>query len=332
MPKSLSPSQIKFEDIERAHARIVKMVNKTPIIENRTLNLLSESRLLIKPEMLQITGSFKFRGACNAIVKAVNESNQNGVIAYSSGNHAQGIAAAAHKLGIKAVVVMPEDAPQLKRYGTESWGAEVITYDRKGGESREEKARAIAKERGLRLVRPYDDPDVIAGQGTVGLEIVNQIKKMNVTPDVILIPCGGGGLTAGTAIAMKEAFPNIEVHPVEPVNFDDTTCSLAAGKRLPNKDMAATSICDALLAEKPGRKTFPINKSLCSLGLTVTDEETLNGMLQTYNHLKLVAEPGGAIALSAALHGKIGLTGKIAVIVMSGGNVDPTIFNQIFAK
>jgi threonine dehydratase len=322
---------INITDVEQARTRIEGLNVVTPLIENAMLNERIGGRLLIKPEMLQVTGSFKFRGACNALASLSDAARARGVIAYSSGNHAQGVAAAARMFATQAVIVMPDDAPAVKRAGTESWGAEIVTYDRKAGESREEKAAGLARARGLELIRPYDEPAVMAGQGTAGLEIADQAAAMGVEPDVVLIPCGGGGLTAGIATAITARCPQATVHPVEPANFDDTARSLAAGERRRNSG-PETGLCDALLAPEPGQLTFEVNRRLCGAGLSVSDDEVLDAMFEAFSRLKLVAEPGGAVALAAALAGKLDLAGKTAVVVMSGGNVDPAVFRQMLEQ
>jgi len=316
---------IDVADVEAAADRLHGLAVRTPLLESAALNALAGGRLLLKPEMLQVTGSFKFRGACNRILKLDPEQRRRGVIAYSSGNHAQGVAAAARLHDVPAVIVMPDDAPAVKRAGTAGWGAEIVTYDRRAGASRERIATELADARGLTLIRPYDEADVMAGQGTVGLEIAAQAAERGLQPDIVLVPCGGGGLTAGIATALADRCPQSAVHPVEPEGFDDTARSLANGERLANSGVE-TGFCDALLAPQPGALTFAINRALCGDGLVVSDAEVRTAMLAAFTHLKLVAEPGGAVALAAALTGKVTLDSRTAVAVLSGGNVDAAVY------
>jgi threonine dehydratase len=324
------PLAIALNDIEIAAENIRNAAVRTPLLENRALNEQTGGRLLLKPEMLQVTGSFKFRGAYNCISSLDADERNHGVIAFSSGNHAQGVAAAAHFLGCAATIVMPDDAPAVKVDGTRGWGAEVVTYDRAGGDSREEITEALAQSRGLTLVRPFDDPRVIAGQGTAGLEITAQCDERGLMPDAVLVPCGGGGLVSGIATAVSAHWPEAAVHPVEPDGFDDTARSLKTGERQRN-DGPEQGLCDALLSPMPGRLTFPVVQRFCAPGLVVSDEEVFVAMRAAFANLKLVVEPGGAVALAAALAGKLDLKGKTAVVVMSGGNVDPALFVRAIA-
>jgi threonine dehydratase len=282
-------------------------------------------RLFFKPEPLQVTGSFKFRGAYNHISRLDAAARKAGVIAYSSGNHAQGVAAAAFYCDTPALIVMPEDAPEVKKRGTASWGAEIVTYDRYGSEPREAIAARLAAERGLTMVRPYDDQLIMAGQGTVGLEIMEQLAEQALSPARVLVPCGGGGLTAGVATAVKHHQPDAQVYTVEPEGYDDTARSISTGVRQ-QADMTTSSFCDALLAPEPGRLTYQVNSQLCTGGLAVSDTEVTGAMAAAFGHLKLVLEPGGAVALAAALSGKLDLATGVSVIVLSGGNVDPALF------
>ena len=312
-------------DIEAAAARLAGQAAVTPLLEWAELNARTGARVLIKPETLQRTGSFKFRGAFNKIASLREGPRPPGaVVAYSSGNHAQGVAAAAAMAGLPAVIVMPADAPAIKIAGTRARGAEVVLYDRYR-EQRETVAEALAAERGAALIRPYDDPDVIAGQGTVGDEIARQAAALGVELDAVLIPCGGGGLTAGCALALTARSPATRVYTVEPAGFDDTARSLAAGRRLANEP-GARSFCDALLAERPGELTFAVNRRLLAGGLAVDDTETAAAMAYAFRALKLVVEPGGAVALAALLAGKIDGRGRNVAVVLSGGNVDPATF------
>ena len=318
---------VTIRDIEAAAERLHGIAVRTPLIHNAELDQATRGRVFVKPECLQVTGSFKIRGAFNLMSRLSEEQADRGVVAWSSGNHAQGVAAAGGILGIDAAIVMPEDAPQAKLENTRRLGGEVITYDRYSGD-REAIARAVAKDRGAELVPSYDHADIIGGQGTVGLEIAEQMQEKGVDPDQVLVCCGGGGLSAGSAVAIKDRFPDCSVYIVEPVEFDDTTRSLQAGERL-RIDDAARSICDALQADMPGRLTFEINRRLAAGGLTVSDDEVRDAMRFAFRNLKLVAEPGGSVALAAALSGKIETANKTTVIVISGGNVDAGLFSTI---
>ena len=314
---------VSIADINQAAERLAPVAVRTPMLECPYLNNLAGRRVLIKAEVLQRTGSFKFRGAWNAICALDDSVRSRGVIAYSSGNHAQGIAHAATMFGIPAVVVMPADSPELKLANTRALGAEVVTYDRAGGESRETTGEALANERGLTLIRPYDDPMVIAGQGTVGLEIAEQAAAMNVTKADVLVCCGGGGLSSGIAIALSSLAPDLRVRPVEPEVADDTCRSLRAGSRLAN-DGNPETFCDAIVTPMPGELTFPILYQLAGSGLCVDDDAVLTAMGLALMRLKLVVEPGGAVALEAALNPE-SVTGDAVVCVVTGGNVDPAL-------
>ena len=308
-------------DIEAAAARLAGKAVVTPLLEHPELNEQLGGRLLIKPEVLQRTGSFKFRGAYNRIAAIPAEARGKGVLAYSSGNHAQGVAAAAQLLGLPATIVMPADAPAIKVANTRAYGASVVFYDRYQ-DDRETLATELLAETGATLVKPYDDPGIIAGQGTCGLELMRQARGLEATPDAVLVCCGGGGLTAGVALAVKGLSPGSEVYSVEPEAFDDTLRSLGSGEREGNPP-EARSICDALLSPSPGELTFPLNRRLLAGGLTVTDSEVERAMAFAFRRLKLVVEPGGAVALAAVLSGKITTAGRTTAIVLSGGNVDP---------
>ena len=314
-----------FADILSASERLFRVVLRTPLLESSLLNDRIGRRVLVKPECLQRTGSFKFRGASNKIRALGDGLQDGGVVAYSSGNHAQGVAAAARLAGIPAVIVMPADAPAIKRANTEAWGAEVRLYDRHT-ENREDIGEVVAEARGATLIRPYDDPYVIAGQGTVGLEIHTQLEDFGVEPDAVICPCGGGGLVAGTALALAETRPGLPVYAVEPEGFDDTARALASGRREPLAK-GARSICDSLLAPIPGVITFNLNHRLLKGGLVVSDAEALAAMRTAFLDLKLVAEPGGATALAAVMNGRVPGDGPV-VAVVSGGNVDPAVFRD----
>jgi threonine dehydratase len=314
-----------FADVEAAAARLRGVAARTPLLESAALNERAGGRVLLKAECLQRTGSFKFRGAYNAI----SQTQASAVVAYSSGNHAQGVAAAAKLLGKAATIVMPADAPAIKIASTRAYGAEVRLYDRER-ESREAIGAEIAARTGAALIRPYDDPWIIAGQGTAALELAAQAQELGAAPDLALVPCGGGGLIAGCALALSTAFPGIAIYAVEPDGLDDTRRSLEAGERVANP-AGARSICDALLVPTPGELTFALNRRLLAGGLAVSDEEARGAIAFAFRALKLVLEPGGAVALAAVLSGRLALGGRTAAVVLSGGNVDPELFAAAIA-
>lgn len=313
--------------IEAAARRLDGQAVRTPLLEPAALAKSTGARVFLKPECLQRTGSFKFRGAFNKISQIPAERKVAGVVAFSSGNHAQGVAAAAELLGVPATIVMPADAPQIKTDNTRGYGAEVVPYER-NSQSRERLASEIAEQRGATLVRPYDDPDIIAGQGTCGLEIAEQSAAIGAKLDAVLVCCGGGGLTAGVALAIAARSPETDIFTVEPEGFDDTARSLASGERLPNEP-GAQSFCDALLSPMPGELTFSINRRLIAGGLVVSDAEVEAAMAYAFRTLKLVVEPGGAVALAALLSGKLDVVGKSLAVVLSGGNVDPDLYRRV---
>jgi len=300
---------------------------RTRLISSPALNDRLGCRLFIKPEMLQRTGSFKFRGAYTLISRLSDEVRARGVVAFSSGNHAQGAAAAAAMHGIPATIVMPIDAPAMKLENTKALGATVVTYDRYS-EDRQAIAQSICDEQNAVLVRPYDDPDIISGQGTIGFEIASDLDELGLKADLVLSPCGGGGLISGTALALNDVSPQTQIWAVEPEGHDDTKLSLQKGSIVQNHPDART-ICDALASPMPGDITFAINSALLAGGLVVSDEEAGLAMAEAFRTLKLVAEPGGAVALAAVLRGKIDVAGKTVVVICSGGNVDPALFAKI---
>ncbi len=315
-----------YADVVAAAERLRGHAVATPLIEAPGLNALVGGRVLVKAEVLQLTGSFKFRGAYNAISRLSAEARARGVVAFSSGNHAQGVAAAAKLLGASAKIVMPADAPAVKRAGTAFWGATVVPYDR-AKDDREAISAAIVAAEGRALIRPYDDPDIIAGQGTAGLELVAQADALGATVDAVLVPCGGGGLVGGIGLAVARAWPATAIYCVEPDGFDDTARSLQSGTREGNRP-GATSIADALMAPAPGELTFALNRRNLAGGLAVTDAEMLAAMAAAFQHLKLVIEPGGAVALAAVLAGRYPAKGRTVVVVASGGNVDPATYRR----
>ncbi len=318
-----------FDDVEAAAGRLAGQAVRTPLLENQQLNQHCGGRVLIKPETLQRTGSFKFRGAYNLLSQLTEEQRAAGVVTCSSGNHAQGVASAAAILGLKAIIVMPSDAPRIKIDNTRTYGAEVVFYDREK-ESREAIVAEIAERTGMIFAPPYDHPHTIAGQGSCGLEIAEQTAALDAKLDSMLVCCGGGGLTAGISLALSEKSPDTKIYAVEPEGFDDTARSLASGERQRNAREGG-SICDAILTPTPGEITFDINSRLLAGGLVVTEEEVRDAMRFAFNRLKLVVEPGGAVTLAAVLSGKIETQGKTTAITLSGGNVDPALFASILA-
>lgn len=316
-----------YEMIVAARARIAPVVHRTPLLSSPFLDDIAGRRVLIKAECLQHTGSFKFRGAYSALSGLPDAARQKGVIAFSSGNHAQGIALAAKMHGVAAVIIMPSDAPVLKIENTKALGAEVVLYNR-DTEDRDEIGERLATERGLTLVRPFDEPLVIAGQGTTGLEIAEQagVKRAQV-----LVPCGGGGLTSGIAMALAKVAPDMVVRPCEPAGFDDVARSLTAGKRLSN-ERTSGSICDAIITPVSGEITFPIMKTHCGPGLVVSDDDCLKAMALAFKRLKIVLEPGGAVALAAALFHGGTIDTDTVIAVASGGNVDADVFVNAVQK
>lgn len=316
-----------IDDVLEARERLRDRAVQTPVIESPTLNARIRGRVLIKAECLQRTGSFKFRGAWNCISRLSAESAKGGVVAYSSGNHAQGVAAAAQIMKLPALIVMPSDTPQIKQASTRSYGAEVVTYDR-ATDDREAIANRIASERGAVIVPPFEHPEIIAGQGTAGLEAIEQAAERGIKFDAVLIPAGGGGLTAGNALAFSARSPETKIHTVEPEAFDDHARSLKSGKRERN-GKATGSICDALLSPMPGELTFSINQPRLAPGLVVSEAEVKRAMIFAFEHLKLVIEPGGAVGLAAILAQKIPTEGRNIAVIASGGNVDPALFADI---
>lgn len=316
----------RYADVVAAAARLAGHAARTPLLRAPLPSGVKDATVLLKAETLQRGGAFKFRGAYNRLSQLDAEQAAAGVVAWSSGNHGQGVAAAGQLLGIPTTVVMPRDAPAIKIENTRRFGAEIVFYDRQQREQREEIAYALAAKHGLTVVPSYDDPHVIAGQGTVGLEMVAQARELGADAfDAVLVPVGGGGLIAGCALVLHELSPKTEIYAAEPAGFDDTARSLASGDR-EKVVPGARTLCDALLSPTPGELTFPINKRLVRGGLVVTDEMVLTAMAWAWRELKLVVEPGGAVALAALLHGLYECDGKTVGIVLSGGNVDADVY------
>lgn len=307
--------------IRAAEQRLKGVVRETPILNSPILDEIAGRKLLVKAECLQHTGSFKFRGGWSAVSALPADVRKRGVLAYSSGNHAQGVALAAQKHDCPAVIIMPADAPAMKIENTRGFGAEVVLYDRVNGENREEIGTNLSKDRALTLIKPYDNAQVIAGQGTCGLEIARQVDG----PADVLVNCGGGGLSSGIALALEAEAPGLRVRPVEPLGFDDVKQSLEQGERVENPSLSG-SICDAILTPSPGQLTFPILKRLAGPGIAVSDEDCLRAIALAWLHLKIVVEPGGIASLAAALFHRDELSGDSVVIVATGGNVSPAVF------
>ena len=318
-----------FELIQSASDRLAPVVRETPLLTSPFLDKIAERRVLIKAECLQHTGSFKFRGGWSAISALSPQKREKGVIAFSSGNHAQGVAYAAREYGCPATLVIPSDAPELKIANTRDLGATVVLYDR-DGENREGIGKKLAEEQGLTLIRPYDDPQVIAGQGTAGLEIAKQAEKAGIKTADVLVCCGGGGLTSGIALALEKTAPGLRARPVEPEGFDDVTRSLASGDVETNTRHGG-SLCDAIVTPSPGVLTFPVMQRLCGPGIVVTEDEALRAMALAWQRLKIVLEPGGAVALAAALFHGDSIDGPSVIAVTTGGNVDQLVFARAMA-
>ena len=318
-----------IEMIRAAAKRLDGHARRTPLLHAPHLDALAGRRVLVKAECLQVTGSFKYRGGRSAVSAMAEAGDPSGVIAFSSGNHAQGVALAARELGREAVIIMPSDAPQMKIENTRAYGAEVVLYDR-AFEDRDAIGARLAGERGLKLIKPFDEPQVIAGQGTTGLEIAAQAAELGVTEAEVLVCCGGGGLTSGIALAPEADAPGLRVRPVEPEGFDDVRRSLVSGG-IERNNRASGNICDAILTPAPGEITFPIMHRLCGPGLAITEAEAVAAMAAAYAHLKVVAEPGGAAALAAALSRSGEIEGDTVIVTISGGNVDPEMFARALA-
>ena len=319
-----------IEMIRAAAKRLAGHTSETPLLTSPFLDEIAGRRVFVKAECLQHTGSFKYRGGRSAVSALVEKGGVKGVIAYSSGNHAQGVARAAREFGLPAVIVMPSDAPAVKIANTRGLGAEVVQYDR-ASESREEIGERLMAERGLALIRPYDEPEVIAGQGTTGLEIAAQAGAEGIDDADVLVCCGGGGLTSGIALALADERPGFRVRPVEPEGYEDVARSLSSG-RIERNAVQAGGLCDAILTPQPGELTFPIMKAHCGPGIVVSEDEALSAMALVFQHLRIVVEPGGAVALAAALFRPGDLRGDAVIAVATGGNVDAKVYQDAIAR
>ena len=315
-----------YNRICAANDRLMGHKRVTPLLSSPFLDEIAGKRIFVKPECLQHTGSFKYRGAFSAVSALSDETRAKGVIAFSSGNHAQGVALAARQHGIGSVIIMPADAPKTKIDNTRALGAEVVLYDREH-EDRDEIGARISQERNLNLIKPFDEPEVIAGQGTCGLEIAEQAAKLGISDADVLVCCGGGGLTSGIALALEQDAPNMRVRPVEPEGFDDVCRSLISGQ-IERNPTTLGSLCDAIVTLSPGQLTFPIMQRLCHAGITVTEEQALRAVQLAHDRLKITVEPGGAVALAAALFHGDQITSDCVIAVASGGNVDRDVFER----
>ena len=315
-----------YSRIRVANDRLMGHKRVTTLLSSPFLDEIAGKRVFVKPECLQHTGSFKYRGAFSAVSALPEETRAKGVIAFSSGNHAQGVALAARQHGISSVIIMPADAPKTKIDNTRALGAEVVLYDREH-EDRDEIGARISRERNLTLIKPFDEPEVIAGQGTCGLEIAEQAAELGITVADVLVCCGGGGLTSGIALALEQDAPNMRVRPVEPEGFDDVCRSLISGK-IERNPTTLGSLCDAIVTLSPGQLTFPIMQRLCHAGITVTEEQALHAVQLAHDRLKITVEPGGAVALAAALFHGDQITSDCVIAVASGGNVDRDVFER----
>lgn len=313
-------------DIEAAAARLRPYINRTPLLRSNLLDMRVGGRAFLKAECVQRTGSFKIRGALNRILQLTEDERAAGVVAYSSGNHAQGVALAAQLAGVEATIVMPEDAPVVKRERTRRAGAEIVSYDRLS-ESREDIAAEIADSKGAVLVPPFEDPHIIAGQGTVGLEILEEADRLKIDIDQILVCCSGGGLSAGIGTVFAALSPKTKLITVEPNGYDDVKRSLVAGSRVTNVP-GNTSLCDALLLPTPGAMTFSILKELGATGVSVSDREVMGAIRFATEELRVVVEPGGAVALAAILYGHLETRDMVSVATLSGGNIDLSLLEQ----
>lgn len=318
-----------FDDVLAAAHRLKGRIRRTPMLRHRALDAAAGGVVLIKPEPLQITGSFKLRGATNAALQLPPEARARGIVTHSSGNHGQAIAAACHALGMPALIAMPQDAPRVKVEATRAWGADIHFFDRHGVD-RDALANDLARQRGAAHIPPFDHADVIAGQGTAILELLEDAREAGFKPDQLAICTGGGGLLAGSALSARALAPQARIYAVEPEGWDDYGQSLRAGHRIANDGLGA-GLCDSLLSKQPGQITFAVNAPRVTDGLVVTPDEVFAAMRFAFTHLKLVVEPGGAVALAAVLAGKLATRDAVTGIILSGGNVDAAVFARAMA-
>jgi threonine dehydratase len=316
-----------FEDIEAAARRLEGVAVKTPLVENPLLNEMTGGRILMKAECLQLGGAFKFRGAYNLLSQIPAQDRQRGVVAYSSGNHAQGVARAGKMLGIATTIVMPEDAPAIKTDMVRRLGATIVAYNRYT-DDREAIAAEIVERTGATVAPPFDHPEIIAGQGVTALEAAEQAGALGLSFDSFLVCCGGGGLSAGCGLALEGVSPGTEIVTVEPEGYDDWALSFQSGAR-ERSDVSRPTICDSIATATPGKLTFPILRRLGARGVVITDDEAAKAVAFAFRHLKLVLEPGGAAALSAVLSGRIETEGAVVGLTLSGGNLDPGLMARI---
>ena len=317
------------KEIDKAYNRIKHLISKTPLITNEEINSTFNAKIYFKLENLQKTGSFKLRGASNKISQLSNKQKSYGIVAFSSGNHAQAVAYTSKFFGVDSKIVMPKNAPKLKIENTKNYGAQLVLCDSQE-ETRAKIAEEIAKKENRIIIKPYDDLEIITGQGTVGKEIVDQLNKYKVVPDIYLCCCGGGGLIAGSSFYLKNSFPNIKNFAVEPEDFNDTQLSLKSKKIETIKP--GKTICDALLAVQPGNVTFPINSNTLTSGLTVSDNEVKKTIIKLAEEMKVVAEPGGAVAATALFENKLDFKNKNVIVMISGGNIDNSFFSSLVDK
>lgn len=327
---AVAEEKVSAAGVRRAAARLDGLAVRTPLLESEWLNERVGGRVLLKAEVLQHCGSFKFRGAYNRISQLPPDERARGVIAWSSGNHGQGVALAARRFSAPAVIVMPEDAPTLKIEKVRAYGAEIVGYDRYR-DDREKIGFRLAEEHGLSLTPSYDHVDVIEGQGTVGLETAEQAAAMGAKLDAFIVCCGGGGLTSGCATIFEEVSPQTEIWIAEPEGFDETWASIRDGERR-HADVTRRTICDAIASPTPGAITLPIMQRLVKGGVSLSDDDVARAMVYAFKYLKLVLEPGGAVALAAILSGKFDARGKTVAVTLSGGNVDPALFGSILER
>lgn len=323
-------SEFDIEAIRHAASRLRGKVVRTPLLESPMLSARAGCRLFVKAEPLQLTGSFKVRGALNKVLSLDAAARRAGLVAFSAGNHGQGVAAAARAVKCPSVIVMPNTAPRIKIDNCRWWGADVVLYEPQT-QDRVDVARRIAEPRGMTIVPPFDDYDIMAGQGTCGQEIVEQLQELHTTPDAIVIGCSGGGLASGVSEAVKHAFPAAEIFLAEVLGFEKMARSLACGTAQTNPSVPRT-VLDGIAGPTAGVRPLDVLRRHGARGVGVSDEEGLAGVAAAFRLLKLVVEPGGAAALGAVLGGKVDVAGKNVVVIASGGNVDPSIFAQALER